>query len=83
MNTEEQAFRIIKEKEKIRQVTHWDLDFLSRKDLRDLYRRKTGDSFQIAKREHATYRSNQTLAIVLIAAGLFLLASSLYVLSLI
>ncbi len=42
MKNKKQRFLLIKEEEKIRQVTHWDLDYLPTDEILDLYQRETG-----------------------------------------
>jgi hypothetical protein len=41
MKNEKRRFRLIKEEEKRRQVTHWDLDYLPKEEILDLYQRGT------------------------------------------
>jgi hypothetical protein len=36
----EKKIHLIKEDEKIRQVTHWDLDYLPKDEILDLYQRE-------------------------------------------
>ena len=78
----EKKIHLIKEDEKIRQVTHWDLDYLPKDEILDLYQRETGHYQQKNKGEHATDETNEKLPLLLIATGLFLLAGALYVASL-
>ena len=82
MNNGIHRIRVIKEKEKIRQVTHWDLDYLPIDEVQDLYERKTVNGRQKEKTRHASGESNQKLSLLLIMIGLFLLAASLYFASL-
>ena len=44
----------LREEEKIRQVTHWDLDYLPTNEILDLYQRKSGHSQQINSIENVT-----------------------------
>jgi hypothetical protein len=76
MKKEKRQFWLIKEEEKIRQVTHWDLDYLPTKEILDLYQRKSST-------EHVTDESNTKLSLLLIASGLLLLAGTLFVMSLV
>jgi hypothetical protein len=76
MKKEKRQFWLIKEEEKIRQVTHWDLDYLPTKEILDLYQRKSST-------EHVTDESNRKLSLLLIASGLLLLAGTLFVMSLV
>ena len=46
MKKEKYKFRLFKEKEKIRQVTHWDLDYLPMHEILELYQRESGPSQQ-------------------------------------
>ena len=75
--------RLFKEKEKIYQVTHWDLDYLTKDEIRDLYNRNTGQYKQEYEKRHSTGKSNQKFSLLLITMGILLLAGSLYVASLI
>lgn len=78
-----QKFRLFKEKEKINQVTHWDLDYLTKDEIQDLYNRKTGYYRQGDQKRHATGKGGQKFSLLLITIGILLLAGSLYVASLI
>ena len=78
-----QKIRLFKEKEKIHQVTHWDLDYLTKDEIKDLYNRKTGQYKQEDEKRNATGKSNQKFSLLLITMGILLLAGSLYVASLI
>jgi len=82
MKTEKKKFRVTKEQEKIRQVTHWDLDYLPKEKILDLYQRETGYRKQKHKTAPATDESNRTIPLLLIAIGLLLLAGALCVASL-
>lgn len=75
--------RVIKEKEKIQQVTHWDLDYLSKDEVRDLYELNPAQYQRKDEIRHSTAKSKQKLSLLMITMGLFLLAGSLYVASLI
>jgi hypothetical protein len=57
MKKEKRQFHLIKEEEKIRQVTHWDLDYLPTKEILDLYQRESGPPTK-KKTEHVTDESN-------------------------
>jgi hypothetical protein len=83
MKNEKQKIRLIKEDEKIRQVTHWDLDYLPKDEILDLYQRERGHHKQKNRIGHATDESNKKLSLVLIATGLLMLAGTLFVMSLI
>ncbi len=83
MNNGIQKIRLFKEKEKLNQVTHWDLDSLTRDQIRDLYIRKPGYFRQVDDKRHATGKSSQKFSLLLITIGILLLAGSLYVASLI
>lgn len=83
MKKEKRKFRLIKEEEKIRQVTHWDLDYLPTDEILDLYQRKSGHSQQINSIENVTIESNKKLSFLLIASGLLLLAGTLFIMSLV
>jgi len=78
-----QKIRLFKEKEKLNQVTHWDLDYLTRDEIRDLYNRKTGYYRQKDEKRDATGKGRQKFSLLLITMGILLLAGSLYVASLI
>jgi len=75
--------RVFKENGKTPQVTHWDLDYLSKDDVRDLYEQGTKNYQRKAKQERASSTSNQKLSLLLITIGCLLLAGSLYVASII
>jgi hypothetical protein len=79
MKTENRQFRLIKEKEKLQQVTHWDMDYLPRDEILELYQRRTGYRQQTDKTARAIDESHQTLPWLLIAAGVLLLAGTLCV----
>ncbi len=71
--------RLIKEDEKIRQVTHWDLDYLPKDEILDLYRRETGHHNQKTSIELADEKSYAKVSMLLITLGLLLLAGALCV----
>lgn len=71
--------RLIKEDEKIRQVTHWDLDYLPKDEILDLYRRETGHHKQKTSIGLADEKSYAKVSMLLIALGLLLLAGALCV----
>lgn len=79
MKTEKQKFRLVKEEEKLRQVTHWDLDYLPRDEILDLYQRRTGYRQPTNKNGRAIEDSNKTLPLLLIAAGILVLTAALCV----
>ena len=74
-----QKIRIIKAKEKIHQVTHWDLDYLPKDEILNLYERKTGYHQNKVEIGHETGKRHQKLSLLLITMVFFLLAGSLYV----
>ena len=79
MNAEKKKYRIYKETEKHQQVTHWDLDYLPGEKVRELYEQKVepkSGNCQICNR-----LKDRHLPLCLIAAGLFLLMGSLFVIS--
>ena len=83
MKYKKQRFRLIKEEEKIRQVTHWDLDYLPTDEILDLYQRKSGHYQQKNSIGHTTDERNKKLSLLLIVTGLLLLVGILYILSLV
>lgn len=42
MKKVKKKIRLIREEEKIQQVTHWDLDYLSKDKIPDLFKREKG-----------------------------------------
>ena len=78
-----EKMRVYKEKGKIQRVTHWDLDYLPMDEILDLYKQKEEHQPPKGATGPATGKSNLKLSLLLIAAGLVLLAGSLYVASLI
>ena len=82
MKDKKQRFRLIKEEEKIRQVTHWDLDYLPTDEILDLYQWKSGHYQQKIGIGHTIDERNKNLSLLLIATGLLLLAGTLFILSL-
>jgi hypothetical protein len=70
-------FKVFKEGGKIHQVTHWDLDYLSQDEVRDLYERKTGSYENDSTQKNEPEMHNQKLPLLLITMGLVLLAGSL------
>lgn len=83
MKNKKQRFLLIKEEEKIRQVTHWDLDYLPTDEILDLYQRETGRHQQKNGNGLAADESKKRLSLLLIATGLLLLAGALCVASLV
>ena len=79
MSEERKKYRIVKETEKHRQVTHWDLDYLPGKRIRELYDQKIEPN--LGKRPSCSWIGDHHLPLLLIAAGLALLTGSLYVIS--
>jgi hypothetical protein len=75
--------RVFKERGKVNQVTHWDLDYLSKDEVRELYERRPDDFRRRDKKGLESRKPNQKLALLLITIGLLLLAGSLYVASII
>lgn len=83
MNNDTPKIRLYKEKEKLQQVTHWDLDYLSRDEINNLYERETGHHPREDKQSHATAKNSQKLSLLLITTGVLLLVGSLFIASLI
>ena len=83
MKKQNQKFRLIKEEEKIRQVTHWDLDYLPKDKILDLYQRGKGHYQPKKGNRHAADDSNKKLSLLLIASGLLLLAGTILLMTLI
>ena len=81
MKIGKQKIRLIKEEAKIRQVTHWDLDYLPKDEILDLYEREKDHPQQETGIEHAIQESDKKLSLLLIATGLLLLAVVLCVAS--
>ena len=54
MNNETTKIRLYKEKEKLQQVTHWDLDYLSKDEIRNLCEQEQGQLPQKNKKDHVT-----------------------------
>jgi hypothetical protein len=77
MEKEKSEIHLFKEKEKIRQVTHWDLDYLSKDEILDLYNRKTVYHQQKEEIGHAIGKNTPKFLLLLITVGLLLLAGSL------
>ena len=75
--------RIIKEKEKLNQVTHWDLDYLSKDEVQKLYEDKAGYPQQTDRIRRTSGESNQSAGLRLIMIGVLLLVVSLCVAALI
>jgi len=83
MENHTRKIRVIKEKEKLNQVTHWDLDYLPKDEVQELYEHKTGHADQTGAVRQTSGESKQKASLLLIAIGVLLLAVSLYVASLI
>lgn len=79
MDEKQRKHRIFKEKGKIGQVTHWDMDYLSREEVNDLYVQKQEKNPWEAQPERRS--GGKKLALMLIGMGLALLAGSLYLAS--
>ena len=75
--------RVNKEKEKINKVTHWDLDYLPKEKVQDLYEPNPVQHHMKEELRHSSGISKNKLSLMMIAGGLFLLAVSLYIASLI
>ena len=74
---------MFKERGKVNQVTHWDLDYLSKEEVFDLYERRSDDFQRRDKKGHVNRKPNQKLALLLTTIGFLLLAGSLYLASMI
>jgi hypothetical protein len=75
MTTENGKKRVALEQDKVRQTSHWDLDYLPLKEVDALYdrpggRRETAGASESPRKQ----MSNRLLGIICIAAGLGLLA---------
>lgn len=81
MKKVKKKIRLIKEEEKTQQVTHWDLDYLSKDEIPDLFKREKGH-LEKNRIGRATGESIKIASILLIAIGLLLMAGVLYVTSL-
>ena len=79
MDENQKKHRVFKEKGKMEQVTHWDLDYLSREEVNDLYVQKREKNHREAKPEHRS--DGKKLALMLIGMGLALLAGALFLAS--
>ena len=77
MKIGKQKIRLIKEEEKIRQGTHWDLDYLPKDEILDLYEREKDHPQKEHGIAHASQESDKKLSLLLIATGLLLLAVAL------
>ena len=88
MEKENHKVRLFKEEEKIRQVTHWDLDYLSKDEILNLYKRGTGNLspnngiIHTTDNINKTAVSNRNISLLLIAIGLIMLTGALCVASL-
>ena len=73
-------YRVHKETQKLRRVTHWDMDYLSLPEIESLYRQNRTDG--PPKRFGNRYRGNGgRRPLVLIAVGVALLLLSLTIAS--
>jgi hypothetical protein len=79
MDEEKRKHRVFKEKGKTERVTHWDMDYLPREEINDLYLQQRGQNHKEAQPEHRS--GGKKLALMLIGMGLALLAGSLYLAS--
>ncbi|BBO77047.1 hypothetical protein DSCW_44640 [Desulfosarcina widdelii] len=79
MDEKQKKHRVFKEKGKIGQVTHWDLDYLSREEINDLYVQKREKNHRESHPEHRS--GGKKLALMLIGMGLALLAGALFLAS--
>jgi len=79
MDEKQKKHRVFKEKGKIEQVTHWDLDYLSREEINDLYVQKREKNRREAQPERRS--GGKKLALMLIGMGLALLAGALFLAS--
>ena len=75
MTTENGKKRVALEQDKVRQTSHWDLDYLPLKEVDALYdrpggRRKTAGASESSGKQMA----NRSLGLICIVAGLGLLA---------
>ena len=75
MTTENGKKRVTLEQDKVRQTSHWDLDYLPLKEVDALYdrpggRRETDEASESSGKQMA----NRSLGLICIAAGLGLLA---------
>ena len=75
MTTENEKKRVTLEQDKVRQTSHWDLDYLPLKEVDALYDRPGGCRETAGVSESSRKQmSNRSLGIICIAAGLGLLA---------
>jgi hypothetical protein len=79
MDENQKKHRVFKEKGKNEQVTHWDMDYLSREEVNDLYAQNREKKPREAQPERRS--GGKKLALMLIGMGLSLLAGSLYLAS--
>jgi hypothetical protein len=73
--------RVFKEREKLQQVTHWDLDYLSKDDLYRLSEWKFDPYRQSQQNGLDTRQNNRSLPLLLISIGTILLLGSLFIAS--
>ena len=70
--------RVTVERDKLRQTTHWDMDYLPLESVEHLYSRKRVDTADTAPRESLPRTtSNRRLGVICILAGVVLLIITL------
>ena len=75
MSDQKRPKYVFKENGKIRQVTHWDLDYLPKEEIEALYRQETTPSpLDLPESSH---RPNTQLALVFMGFSLLLLLLSI------
>jgi len=75
MTTENGKKRVALEQDKVRQTSHWDLDYLPLKEVDALYDRPVGRREKAGVSESPRKpMTNRSLGLICIAAGLGLLA---------
>jgi len=75
MTTDNGNKRVTLEQDKVRQTSHWDLDYLPLREVDALYERPGGRRETAGASESSRKQiSNRSLGIICIAAGLGLLA---------
>lgn len=79
MEEKQRKHRVYKEKGKIKRVTHWDMDYLPKEEINDLYAQNRGVSHRETQPEPRS--GGKKLALMLIGMGLALLAGALFLAS--